>query len=38
MLAIPQSWPDDLPLPLRAFVVWLVLCMWKRDFDAAAGS
>jgi len=46
----PESWlnrraevvlPDDMPGFARAFVVWLTLLMWKRDFDAgavAAGS
>ena len=24
------SLPDDLPLPVRAFVVWLTMIMWRR--------
>jgi hypothetical protein len=28
--------PTDWPLPLRVFVIWLVVIMWKRDADAAA--
>jgi hypothetical protein len=27
---------EELPLPLRAFVVWLTLLLWKRDMEAAA--
>ena len=30
--------PDDLPLVLRLFVVWLTMLLWKRDSDAAAVS
>ena len=30
--------PDELPLPVRVFVLWLVLLMWKRESDAAASS
>jgi hypothetical protein len=26
--------PDDLPLPLRAFVVWLVVMLWRREANA----
>lgn len=26
---------DALPLPVRVFVVWLTLILWKRDSDAA---
>jgi hypothetical protein len=28
--------PDDLPLPLTIFIIWLTLIIWKRDSDAAA--
>jgi hypothetical protein len=28
--------PEDLPLLIRAFVVWLTILLWKRDADAAA--
>jgi hypothetical protein len=28
--------PEDLPLPIRSFVVWLTLLMWKRESEAAA--
>jgi hypothetical protein len=28
--------PGDLPAPLKAFIVWLALLLWKRD--AAAGA
>lgn len=27
--------PPGLPLPLRTFIVWLTLLLWKRDADAA---
>jgi hypothetical protein len=30
--------PDDLPLVLRLFVVWLTMLLWKRDSDVAAVS
>lgn len=29
--------PDTLPLPLRVFVVWLTVVLWKRDADANGG-
>ncbi len=29
--------PDTLPLALRLFVLWLVLLLWKRSVDHAAG-
>jgi hypothetical protein len=41
----PASWlnrkldvelPEDLPLLIKAFVVWLTVLLWKRDADAAA--
>jgi hypothetical protein len=43
----PKSWlsrrgqarlPDDMPQEVCAFVLWLILLMWKRDSDAAASS
>ncbi len=30
--------PEDLPLRVRVFMVWLVLVLWKRENDSAAGS
>jgi hypothetical protein len=30
--------PEDVDLPVRIFVIWLVLLMWKRDSDNAASS
>jgi hypothetical protein len=31
--------PEDLPLPLRVFIVWLVLILWRRaSHSAAAGA
>jgi hypothetical protein len=29
--------PDDLPVAIRLFVVWLVILMWKRAAAAASG-
>jgi hypothetical protein len=28
--------PQDMPLPVQVFVVWLVIILWKRDANAAA--
>lgn len=28
--------PEDLPLQIRAFIVWLTVLLWKRDASAAA--
>lgn len=42
----PESWfsrratvdlPDDLPLPVQVFCLWLVLVMWNRAAAAASG-
>ncbi len=30
--------PDTLPLPVRLFVLWLAVLIWKRDDDAAAAT
>lgn len=30
--------PGDLALPVRVFIVWLTIILWKRDSDAAAGG
>lgn len=30
--------PEALPLPVRIFVTWLTVILWKRDADAAAGG
>ena len=30
--------PEDLPLPVRLFILWLVILLWKRDSDAAAST
>jgi hypothetical protein len=29
--------PEELPLEVRVFVVWLVIILWKRE-DSAAGA
>jgi hypothetical protein len=28
--------PSDIPLPVRVFMVWLVIILWKRESDSAA--
>jgi hypothetical protein len=28
--------PAEIPLPVRVFMVWLVIILWKRDSDGAA--
>jgi hypothetical protein len=28
--------PQDWPVPIRAFVIWLVVILWKRDAESAA--
>ncbi|HEX4964068.1 MAG TPA: hypothetical protein VF173_24800 [Thermoanaerobaculia bacterium] len=30
--------PEDLPLPVKVFVVWLALILWKRESDSAVGA
>ena len=30
--------PDELPLLLRLFVIWLAMLLWKRDSDVAASA
>lgn len=30
--------PEDLPLSVRIFILWLVILLWKRDSDSAASS
>ncbi|MBM3470135.1 MAG: hypothetical protein FJX73_05000 [Armatimonadetes bacterium] len=27
--------PLDLPLPVRVFIIWLVLILWRRDDDSS---
>ena len=28
--------PSDWPMPIKAFVIWLVIILWKRDANNAA--
>jgi hypothetical protein len=28
--------PDELPLPIKLFLLWLTVILWKRDSEAAA--
>ena len=30
--------PRDIPLPVKAFMFWLVMILWKRDADSTAHS
>ena len=30
--------PEDVPVPVKIFIVWLVLLMWKREANAAAAA
>jgi hypothetical protein len=30
--------PDELPLPIRVFLLWLTVILWKRDSEAAGAS
>jgi hypothetical protein len=30
--------PADLPLPVRVFMIWLVVIFWKRSSDSAASA
>jgi hypothetical protein len=28
--------PRDWPMPIKAFVIWLVIVLWKRDAQSSA--
>lgn len=30
--------PDDMPMPLQVFVIWLTILLWKREADAGAAA
>lgn len=30
--------PQTLPLPVKVFIVWLAMILWKRDSDSAVGA
>jgi len=30
--------PEDLPLPVRVFIIWLAVILWKRDSDAGGAA
>ena len=30
--------PENIELPIRIFVIWLALLLWKRDSDTSAGG
>lgn len=30
--------PEELPLPVRAFILWLVIILWKRDSDSSPAA
>ena len=29
--------PPDWPMPIKAFVIWLVIILWKRDANNGGG-
>jgi hypothetical protein len=33
-VTLPQDWP----LPVRAFAIWLTIILWKRESDAGGGA
>ena len=30
--------PDELPLPIKVFLLWLTVILWKRDYDYAIAA
>lgn len=30
--------PEDIPLPVKVFIIWLVVIMWKRESDSASAT
>jgi hypothetical protein len=32
------DFPESLPLPVRVFLLWLAVLLWKREADSAAAS
>jgi hypothetical protein len=32
------QFPDSIPLPVKIFIIWLVVILWKRQSDSAAAS
>jgi hypothetical protein len=30
--------PEALPLPVKVFIIWLAVILWKRESDAGAGA
>jgi len=30
--------PEGIPLPVKVFIIWLVVILWKRESDSAAAS
>lgn len=32
------SLPEELPLPVRVFIIWLAVILWKRDAEASAAA
>ena len=32
------SLPEELPLPVRVFILWLVIILWKRQSDGSSAS
>jgi|SRR5579859_1150396 len=32
------DFPDELPLPVKVFLLWLTVILWKRDSEAASSA
>jgi hypothetical protein len=32
------GFPEELPLPVKAFIMWLVIIIWKRDSDSGPSA
>ena len=30
--------PEDIPLPVKVFIIWLVVILWKRESDSASAT
>ena len=30
--------PEGIPLPVKVFIIWLVVILWKRESDSAAAT
>jgi hypothetical protein len=32
------SFPEELPLAIKVFMIWLVIILWKRNSDSGSAS